>query len=352
VSSRLLQRWLTVRGDAGAGVQSIVQGNGGWIDTGDAVDATFVVDCREAKLPADGVVTLNLETSPSKDEVSFAPVVPPMTLVGSAAPVVVRTILTPSTVPLARWLRWRLSTTATGGVWDATMRIAMTTSPFSYFIPTQLPGCKLWLRADMGITLNSTRVSQWNDLSGNGINVAQATGALQPLFNASDASYSRQPTLTFDAVRGDTLQNTSFALSQPFTVVIAGECTTTGVYCAFFDSSVAGRVTFRFSSSSTYELYAGTDLLGPAVSTAKSAFAAIFNTTSSALYVTNSASSTMSGDTGTNAISQFYVGGPAADSDTFGGKIAELAVFSSALTPAQRRRIFNYLGGRYGIAVS
>jgi hypothetical protein len=50
--------------------------------------------------------------------------------------------------------------------------------------PTQIAGLKLWLRADVGITV-VTGVSSWIDQSGNGNNFTQATGANQPTFTAS-----------------------------------------------------------------------------------------------------------------------------------------------------------------------
>lgn len=56
----------------------------------------------------------------------------------------------------------------------------------------------LWLdAADAStITLNGSTVSQWNDKSGNGRNVSQATAANQPTFTAS--GLNGKPVLTFD----------------------------------------------------------------------------------------------------------------------------------------------------------
>jgi hypothetical protein len=44
---------------------------------------------------------------------------------------------------------------------------------------------RLWLKADTGITLNGSTVAVWADQSGNGLNLAQATGAKQPTYNAT-----------------------------------------------------------------------------------------------------------------------------------------------------------------------
>src|SRR5271169_4249375 len=52
------------------------------------------------------------------------------------------------------------------------------------FLPTDLPGCMLWLRASAGITI-ATGVSAWADQSGKGQNATQGSGAAQPAYVAS-----------------------------------------------------------------------------------------------------------------------------------------------------------------------
>lgn len=51
------------------------------------------------------------------------------------------------------------------------------------WVPTDIAGCQLWLKADAGITKDgSNYVSQWADQSGNGHNLVQASGVNQPLW--------------------------------------------------------------------------------------------------------------------------------------------------------------------------
>jgi len=55
------------------------------------------------------------------------------------------------------------------------------------FVPTQIPGCLVWLRGDLGITLSGASVSGWADQSGNTNNASQS-GAAQPPYNPTAAS--------------------------------------------------------------------------------------------------------------------------------------------------------------------
>lgn len=49
-----------------------------------------------------------------------------------------------------------------------------------HFRPTSIDNLVIWLRADLGVTLVGSGVSQWADQSGNGNHVAQASSGLRP----------------------------------------------------------------------------------------------------------------------------------------------------------------------------
>jgi hypothetical protein len=70
-----------------------------------------------------------------------------------------------------------------------TARYALTFSPLS------VASCFSWLRSDLGVTLNGTDVSGWADQSGNSNDAAQATIALQPPYNATDADFNSHPSI-------------------------------------------------------------------------------------------------------------------------------------------------------------
>jgi hypothetical protein len=180
-----LQPWTTIRG-AATTITSITQDVDGWADDLDgAEDATFWVDVRAVTVPNFSVF-LNLETSPTLDEMFFTAVVPPIALAASTMPLVVKTLRARTTAPLARYLRWRLNTTTNlAGTWDATFRVRVAASRTAYFVPTQLAGCVLWLRSDLGITLVSSAVSGWADQSGVGNDASQTSAGNRPSYSAS-----------------------------------------------------------------------------------------------------------------------------------------------------------------------
>jgi hypothetical protein len=67
------------------------------------------------------------------------------------------------------------------------------------FLPTDIDGCVLWLRADLGITEAGSGVSVWADQSGNGNDFAQATDGNRPAYQGTTAALNNQASLDFVA---------------------------------------------------------------------------------------------------------------------------------------------------------
>jgi hypothetical protein len=63
--------------------------------------------------------------------------------------------------------------------------------------PASITGADLMLEADAGITLNSSNVSAWADQSAAGKHFAQATGALQPAYQAAGGPGGTRAALYF-----------------------------------------------------------------------------------------------------------------------------------------------------------
>jgi hypothetical protein len=354
MASFLLQNWTTVRA-VGPTVLSIAQGVEGWVDLQDGVDLTAWVDAREVTLPGTAVVSLVLETSPSRDEASFQPIAPPIALSAAATPLVIRSVLSSSTVPLGRWLRWRLSVpSGSTGTWDATFRIAITTTPFSYFLPTQLSGCSLWLRADLGITI-ATGVSAWNDQSGVGDaarNATQATGASQPAFQAKNSAFNNQPTVNFSGSQLMPTGTWSAAQAQPQTVFIVAK-DTSGASNKYFVDSIAGASPFAvLSVAGVTNLNAGTTRSASFTDTVSFAGVAVMNGATSLWYPSaRTATSIVAGTIGANGFTGITIGNAAAGGANAGASIAEIAYWNRVLAANEVSRLLSYAGGRYGITI-
>jgi len=104
-------------------------------------------------------------------------------------------------------------------------------------------GLLLWLKADVGVTTVGSAVTAWADQSGNGNNVANATGATQPQFVTN--AINGIPGIDFSANTDSSfLANTSTNLRtalQPRTIVVITNSTVvTGGGIITFNSGVQG----------------------------------------------------------------------------------------------------------------
>jgi hypothetical protein len=98
-----------------------------------------------------------------------------------------------------------------------------------------------WYQKGEGITLNGSDVSKWDDSSGRGVNMVQATASEQPAYSSG--------VLTFDSSATQNLQSTGqISLSGDFTIgakvhlasgggVFLGDNTTTGEFIRFSSTS-------------------------------------------------------------------------------------------------------------------
>jgi hypothetical protein len=118
----VLQDWITVRGGGGSGVKAVTQSEPCWLDLAGYDDVVLYLDVRE--LTTTGTLSMNYQTSPSRDEASFINMVTVFTLALTPTPRVDPVLASYAAVPLARFLRWSL-TTVDLGTWDATFRILL-----------------------------------------------------------------------------------------------------------------------------------------------------------------------------------------------------------------------------------
>lgn len=252
------------------------------------------------------------------------------------------------------------------------------------FLPTQLTGCALWLRADRGVTESALAVSSWQNYGTLGGTFDQGTAGAKPAFAATGGSNS-QASLTFDG--GDFLTSSlsaaswNFLHSSNFTLFYVWNQTATGN--AFYgvlgtSTSMAGSrgiaiywdnraaipatasLRSAVSNGSAYVVDPGVSLLNngyPANS------ASITEHTYEYLVAGDDYASIRNGTTvktaesaavpsASNAANTLNIGIiPGAASNGLVGSIAEVIAFNRTLAAAERSVVRRYLGTRYALTV-
>lgn len=224
----------------------------------------------------------------------------------------------------------------------------------SAFNPTKLSGLELWLRADLGITLNVGNVSQWNDQSGKGDanrNHAQGTAANQPLYNTTDAGYGGRSTITFDNAN-DGLQsgNWSVAPPQTGTLFIVGNSDGAATNRNFFGDKGALQYCLYQDAGAGMMYFQSAGLALGGDSTSKHVFGIDMNGATTKIF-RDQVTANVTGNSGAVAIAATTVGALTATTFPLNGKIAEVIVYSTRLAAADFNQVMNYLGARYGVTI-
>ena len=108
--------------------------------------------------------------------------------------------------------------------------------PYGAWTPTDEASLQAWYQNNVGITLNGSDVSRWDDSSSNSHDMNQATATEQPAFSAG--------VLTFVSADTENLQTTSqISLTDDFTIGIRVKPT------------IAAAGTFLADNTTTKELF-------------------------------------------------------------------------------------------------
>lgn len=229
-------------------------------------------------------------------------------------------------------------------------------APSSAVAPWQksLPGLLAWYRADASaVTLNGSNVSAWADQSGNGDtarNATQATGANQPAYNTSNASYNAKPTITFTGTVWLATGTWSVAPSQPLTILVVGN-SGGGVNAYFHDNVGTGQVaTLEHGDSSGVQILAPTTLSSSVRGNVPAVIYSIFNGGSSKIGVSAKTAS-VSGAAGANGATGLVIGSYQGHTNQLGGPIAEIIVCSGALSQTNINTAMTNLGAYYNLSI-
>ena len=115
--SFVLADWTSAAAPAGT---SFTQDESGWLDLASFQDVVIYLTVSEVSASP----TIAFETSPCREDALFQPMVSMVMTSAAPQPNVLRAVMLGSTVPLARYLRWKITTG--GGAWDATFRALVT----------------------------------------------------------------------------------------------------------------------------------------------------------------------------------------------------------------------------------
>lgn len=218
---------------------------------------------------------------------------------------------------------------------------------FGGFVPTDIAGCVLWLRSDLGITKDGAdKVSAWADQSGNGNDVEQAGAGNQPLW--IDAQINGYPCIRTDGI--DDFLSAVFVLNQPTEVyAVVKEITYVSGMQLWDGGAVPNQMAlYTHTNPPELKLYAGAwgaAHVGPAAGNwflVQALYAGI-----SSLIRTNGGGPTAEGDIGANNGQGITIGGcvgARGNSD-----FAEVIIYDSALSDPNRLLVETYLNGRYAI---
>jgi len=215
--------------------------------------------------------------------------------------------------------------------------------------PTAISGCRLWFDGadSSSITTSGGYITQWRDKSGNGTHLGVSTGGQNALI--SDSSYTSNTVVSFPngnvLVTGSAI---SYSADQTTVFVVARFISfpSAGIGMVFAlpdDSGGPGDYSIRYynnilNSGDANDIgYSGRYYVNGTNSVPSSS-----STYTTYHMISSAFSSTRSGSSRVSLSSTFL-------SRYFIGNIAEVIVFSSALTSFQRQQIEGYLANKWGL---
>ena len=119
----ILQDWITIQGSGSGAGADVVQSKQDWLDLSAYQDVTFWLDVRDVGTVGGSAatVTLTFETSPTADDSLFQPMVAGTVLAAAVTPTIVKAPMYSASVPIGRFLRWRLDSSTAN--WVVTFRV-------------------------------------------------------------------------------------------------------------------------------------------------------------------------------------------------------------------------------------
>ena len=229
--------------------------------------------------------------------------------------------------------------------------IAASVPPAALWTPAAVT-TSLWYDAadTTTITLNGPTVSQWNDKSGGAKHATQGTAGSQPTYLTADQNGLN--VLSFDG--GDTLDHTYANSVTNISILIVISLNSQSGFRGVFStngqsSTTQTMVLGRQSSSANWGTYATNER--PSNSNIQGTgwqLIELIRTTSGEFYRNGAADGTFAAAEGQNG----HIGGNASFSQQMNGKLAEIIVYNTNISTANRQLNEGYLAHKWGIQAS
>ncbi len=209
---------------------------------------------------------------------------------------------------------------------------------------------ELWVQPETLGQANGAAIQNWTDSSGNVRHFTQGNATLAPVLAA--AAVNALPAARFTADWFDSL--TLPSLNNEFTLVALVKPAVTGAYHNIMDDEDGGRPMLWVDGAGNYEFSLNTGAVAPASGGWDVVFA-VKRTTGpqfTQLYLNGPAVTSGSGSNYTVAASEVYDFFNRDGGQAFTGDVAELMVFSTALTAAEINRVGYYLQWKYALGTN
>lgn len=211
--------------------------------------------------------------------------------------------------------------------------------------PSVLPGLVAWYDASdaASITSSGGAVSQWNDKSGSGFHLVQATGAKQPATGAT--TINGLNVLDFVRANSQTMAKTSISTTVTSVFIVMKYTSTTGTQAVV--ATNASTFFYQVFANGLLNMFAGAAIQTSNDWTTGTAFDAyaIVNGASSVINL-NGTSAT--GNAGTTTAATSLIVGDDTGTSYIDGSIGELFISSQVISGADLTSATSYLSTKWG----
>ncbi len=224
----------------------------------------------------------------------------------------------------------------------------------SFFTPTQIPECSLWLDAadSRTFTLTGTSVTQWRDKSGNNNNTSAVTGTPQyqgngVYFNGSTAMFGpiSNTTNVMSSFLVGTVNNLTALDGRILSFSVQGQ--------ADFQANTRVIPFFRLGTSAAISTYRNPSNASAVAISYDTSFQAgtFFNGTNCLFFINGSQGGAIASSSGNFSYSRYGLAQDAGgvDGQRLVGFIYEVISFNASLTTAQRQQVEGYLAWKWGL---